>query len=151
VQGSAEARWIPQGEGGSYEAVQRVRGGGTLGRAPFDELFMLGVERDNDLWYRGQVGTRDGRKGNSPLGDKYLLSNTGFYKRLYRSGLFGIKAGPLLDIGRCASPTGGLSTQKWLFAAGIEAKLTVFGTSVILTYGRDLRSGNNAFFGTVAR
>jgi hypothetical protein len=151
VQGSAEARWIPQGKGGSYEVEQRVRGGGTLGRAPFDELFMLGVERDNDLWYRGQVGTRDGRKGNSPLGDKYFLSNTGFYKRLYRNGLFGIKAGPLLDIGRCASPTGGLSTQKWLFAAGIEAKLTVFGTSVILTYGRDLRSGNNAFFGTVAR
>lgn len=112
AQGSAEARWIPQGEGGSYETVQRVRGGGTLGRAPFDELFMLGMERDKDLWYRGQTGTRDGRKGNSPLGDKYFLSNTDFYKRLYRNGLLGIKAGPLFDIGRCTSPTSGLATPK---------------------------------------
>ncbi len=79
-----------------------------------------GVERDNDLWYRGQMGTRDGRKGNSPLGDKYFLSNSDFYKRLYRNGLFGIKAGPLFDIGRCASPTSGLAAPKWLFAAGLR-------------------------------
>ncbi len=124
---------------------------GAFDGAPFDELFMLGMERDNDLWMCGQIGTRDGRKGSSPLGNNYFVSNTDFYKRLYGNGLFAIKAGPLLDIGRASAPTYGLSNGKWLFDAGAEVKLTVLGTSVSLIYGRDLRSGTNAFYGTAAQ
>ena len=29
--------------------------GKTSGQIPFDELFILGLERDNDLWLRGLV------------------------------------------------------------------------------------------------
>jgi hypothetical protein len=29
--------------------------------------------------------------------------------------------------------------------------LTVLGTGVVLTYGRDLRTGNNAFYGSVVQ
>jgi hypothetical protein len=31
---------------------------------------------------------------------------------------------------------------------GVEVKLSVLGTGVVLTYGRDLRTGNNAFYGS---
>jgi tetratricopeptide (TPR) repeat protein len=151
LQGSAVAHWFPQAEGDRYEAEQRLRGGRTIGTAPFDELFMLGVERDNNLWLRGQIGTRDGRKGSSPLGYNYVLSNTDFLRRLYGNGLFALKAGPLFDVGRASASLSGLSTPLWLFDAGVEAKLTVLGTSVVLTYSRDLRSGSNAFYGTVAQ
>ena len=151
LHGSAAAHWFPQAQGDSYEAQQRLRVGRTFGGAPFDELFMLGMERDNDLWMCGQIGTRDGRKGSSPLGNNYFVSNTDFYKRLYGKGLFTIKAGPLLDIGRAGAPTSGLSNGKWLFDAGAEVKLSVLGTSVSLIYGRDLRSGANAFYGTAAQ
>ena len=34
---------------------------------------------------------------------------------------------------------------------GAEVKLSVLGTGVVLTYGRDLRNGNNAFYGSVAQ
>ncbi len=126
-----------------------MRAGGTLGSAPFDQLFMLGIERDNNLWLRGRIGTRDGRKGSSPLGYNYFLANTDFYRRIYSNGLLGIQVGPLLDIGRMGAPVSGLSTRQWLFDVGVEAKLKVLGTGVVLTYGRDLRSGSNAFFGTL--
>jgi hypothetical protein len=148
LQGSALAHWFPQAQSNTWEASQRVRAGGLIGASPFDELFMLGVERDNDLWLRGHIGTRDGRKGSSPLGTDYFLSNSDLYRRIYSNGLLGIQAGPLLDVGRMAAPTAGLSASQWLFDAGIEARLTVLGTNVVLTWGRDLRTGNNAFYGT---
>ena len=148
MQGSAFAHWFPQAQSNTWEASQRIRAGALLGSTPFDELFMLGVERDNDLWLRGHIGTRDGRKGSSPLGDKFLLSNTDLYRRVYSNGLIGIQAGPLLDVGRMAAPTPGLTSTQWLFDTGIEARVTVLGTHVVLTWGRDLRTGNNAFYGT---
>lgn len=151
LQGSVLAHWFPQAAGDRYETQQQVRAGKTFGAAPFDELLMLGVERDNDLWLRGHIGTRDRQKGSSPLGYSYFLANSDFYRRIYSNGLFAIKAGPLLDIGRMGAPTAGLSTSQWMFDTGVEAKLTVFGTSVVLTYGHDLRAGTNAFYGTLAR
>jgi hypothetical protein len=151
LQGDARLDWLPQATGDTYELQQRLRAGTTFGHAPFDELWMLGVERDNDLWLRGLIGTRDGRKGSSPLADRYVLSNSDFDRRVYSNGLVTIKAGPLLDIGRAAAPTSGLAPRQWLFSAGAEIKLTVFGVGAVFTYGRDLRTGTNAVFATLAQ
>ncbi len=151
LQGSERLHWYPQATGDVYEVEQKVRAGKTFGAAPFDELWMLGVERDNDLWLRGLIGTRDGQKGSAPLGDSYFLANNDFYRRVYDNGLFGVRAGPLLDVGRVGAPASGLAPRSWLVSTGAEAKLTVLGTGVVLTYGRDLRVGTNAFFGTVAK
>lgn len=151
LQGGATLHWIPPAEGDRYEFSQRIRGGGIAGTAPVDEFWMIGVERDTDLWLRGHIGTRDGRKGSSPMAGRFFLSNSDFYRSLWSNGLISIKAGPLLDVARVEAPTPGLATRQWLFDAGAEIKLTVLGTGVVLTYGRDLRTGNNAFYGSVAR
>ncbi len=147
LQAGATARWFPQAEGDRYEAQQRIRAGRIFQNAPIDELYLLGMERDTDLWLRGHVGTRDGRKGSSPLADGDFLTNTDFYRRIYSNGLITIKAGPLLDVARASAPATGLAAKRWYFDAGAQAKLTVLGTSVVLTWGHDLRSGNNAFYG----
>ncbi|HEY2471759.1 MAG TPA: tetratricopeptide repeat protein [Terracidiphilus sp.] len=151
LQGGATLHWLPKAEGDKYEFGQRVRGGGIVGTAPMDELWMIGVERDSDLWLRGHIGTRDGRKGSSPMADRYFLSNSDFYRSVWGNGLISVKAGPLFDIARVSAPTGGLATQQWLFDAGAEVKLSVLGTGVVLTYGRDLRTGNEAFYGSVTQ
>jgi len=148
IQVSTLVHWFPQAQGDKWEVSQQLRLGGLFGSAPFDQLFMLGVERDNDLWLRGHVGTRDGRKGSSPLGNRYLLANSDQYRRIYSNGLLAIQAGPLFDIGRMGAPVSGLTTDQWLVDTGIEARLTVLGTHVVLAWGRDLRTGNNSFFGT---
>lgn len=148
LQTSAFAHWFPEAQGDKWEASQQLRLAGLFGSAPFDQLFMLGVERDNDLWLRGHIGTRDGRKGSAPLGNRYLLANSDLYRRFYGNGLITVQAGPLFDIGRMGAPLSGLTTSQWLFDSGIEARLTVLGTHVVLTWGRDLRTGNNSFFGT---
>ncbi|MGA8531220.1 MAG: tetratricopeptide repeat protein [Acidobacteriaceae bacterium] len=151
LQGSALADWFPQMEGDRYELTQQLRGGKIFGTVPFDDLFLFGMDRDDtNLWLRAHLATRDGRKGSAPIGDGYFLSNTDFYRRLYTNGLLTIHVGPLLDIGRMTAPNSGLSTQQWLLDAGVEARLTVLHTRVVLSYGRDLRSGANAFYGTAA-
>jgi len=124
----------------------RVRGGGIAGDVPFDELYMLGMERDNDLWMRAHVGTRDGRKGSAPLGRRFFLANSEIDKNLYSNGLITLKLGPFLDSGKITDPSGALGAEKWLWDTGVQAKIRVLGVAVVFVYGKDLRTGNNAFY-----
>jgi len=146
LQSSARLHWFPQAQGEDYEMQHQIRTGKTFGDVPFDELFMLGLERDNDLWMRGHIGTRDGRKGSAPLGRNYFLSNWEADKNVYRNGIFTVKLGPFLDTGRMTDPSPALGSDKWLWDTGAQAKVRVFGIGVVFSYGKDLRSGNNAFY-----
>jgi hypothetical protein len=143
--------WFPQAEGDDYEVQQQFRAGKTFGNVPFDELFMLGLEHDNDLWMRGHIGTRDGRKGSAPLGRNYFLSNWETDKNVYHNGLLTLKLGPFLDTGKIADSDPGLGSHKWLWDAGGQAKVRLFGTGIGFSYGKDLRSGNNAFYLSMLR
>lgn len=152
LRGSLHARWFPQAKGDDYEMQATLRAGDTLGRLPFDDLFQLGVERDNDLWLRGHAGTLDGRKGAAPLGRRYLLMNWEADKNIYSNGFFAVKLGPFLDNGSITDSSGLFGSQRWLWDAGAQCKLRVLGSvQVVLIYGRDIRAGRNAFYGTVLR
>jgi tetratricopeptide (TPR) repeat protein len=149
VNGELKFRWLPKARGDDYEFLSRLRGGDTFGDVPLDQLFQLGVERDNGLWLRGHPGTLDGRKGRAPLGRRYLLLNSELYKTVYDAAFFRVQLGPFFDTGAIADPSGLFGSQKWLFDTGIQARLRVLGSvSVLLSYGRDLRSGTGTFYGT---
>ncbi len=144
--GSLGWHWFPQLRGDDYETSQQLRAGKTLGQAPLDELFILGLERDNDLPLRAHIGTRDGRKGSAPLGRDYLLENWDLNKNVYGNGIVKLQLGPLFDIGKITDPGTSLGSHKWLFDTGAQAKLRIFGSGLVFTYGKDLRTGNNAFY-----
>jgi hypothetical protein len=150
--GSLQARWFPQARGDDYETDVQLRGADTVGTVPLDQLFQLGVERDNDLWMRGHPGTTGGRKGRAPLGTRYLLLNSDFSKTLYNSGFFRVQFGPFLDSGAIADPTGLFGSREWLWDSGLQMKVRVLGNvSVILSYGWNLRSGAGTFYATTSR
>ena len=151
LQGSIEAHWFPQARGDDYEMRGKIRAGATFGELPFDELFILGVERDNDLWLRAHIGTRDGRKGSAPLGRDYFLSNWELDKNVYSNALICFKLGPFLDSGKITDSSAGLGSQTWLWDLGAQAKVRVLGVGVAFSYGKDLRSGNNAFYVSMFR
>lgn len=150
LQGSAELRWYPQMSGDDYLVHEQVRAGKTFGQVPFDELFMLGLERDNDLWLRAHIGTRAGRKGSAPLGRNYFLSNWNLDKNIYSNGLFGVKLSPFIDTGKITDSSAGLGSP-WLWDLGLQVKFSVLGVGVTFTYGKDLRTGNNAFYAMTER
>src|SRR5712691_7836418 len=47
LRGSLRAHWFPRAKGDDYEVQARLRVGATAGKATLDELFQLGIERDN--------------------------------------------------------------------------------------------------------
>ena len=146
LQGSLETHWSPQASGDDYEMQGKMRAGKTFGQIPFDELFALRVERDNDLWLRAHSGTRDGRKGSAPLGGSYFLSNWELDKNVYSNGLITLKLGPFLDTGKIFDSSPSLGSQRWLWDVGAQAKVRVLGLGIAFSYGKDLRSGNDAFY-----
>jgi tetratricopeptide (TPR) repeat protein len=149
LEGSLAGHWFPSSRGEDYETYAQIRSGKTFGELPFDELFMLGAERDNGLWLRAHIGTRDGRKGSAPLGRNYLLGNWETDKVIHQNGFVTLKAGPFVDTGRITDPSSILGSKEWLCDTGIQVKVRVLGVAVGISYGKDLRSGNNAFYTTV--
>jgi len=149
TRGSLDAHWLPRASGDDYETQARMRAGATMGNVPLDELFQLGVERDNDLWLRGHTGTMGGRKGAAPLGRRYFLANWEIDKNVYSNGLFAVKLGPFVDTGKIADASGLFGSREWLWDTGAQCKVRVLGSvTVVLIYGRDLRGGHNVFYPT---
>ena len=148
AQGAARAQWFPQARGDDYAVLSEAHSGGIAGQAPFDELFQLGMERDNDLWMRAHVGTRDGRKGSAPLGTEFFLSNQEIDKNVWTNGLVTVKLSPFLDTGKITGAGAALSNGRWLWDTGVQAKLRVLGVGLTFVYGKDLRTGNNAYYFT---
>lgn len=153
LQASIEAHWFPHASGDDLETQWRASAGRAFGQLPFDELFMLGLERDNDpvLWMRAHIGTRHGRKGSAPLGRNYFVANWETDKNVYSNGFLTLKLGPFIDTGKITDPVAALGSREWLVDSGAEVKIRVLGVGAAFTYGKDLRTGNNAFYVTLAR
>ena len=152
MEGSMAANWFPRATGEDYGTQTRLRAGRTFGQIPFDDLFMLGFDRDNELWMRGHNGLLNGQKGNAPLGRNFVLSNTDIEKVLYHDAFFVLKVGPFLDTGDIYDPSGFFGSPKWLTDTGVQTTVRTLGSfEVILGYGKDLRAGTNTFYSTVSR
>jgi tetratricopeptide (TPR) repeat protein len=151
VQATAELNWLPGAQSGDYEMNAKLSGAASHGTLPFGDLYMLGIERDNDLLVRGHPGTRDGKKGSSPLARDYALANFEFTRRLFDNGLFDIRLGPFLDVAR-TSQTLQADVPAWLFDPGVSLQLRVLGSATVtFSYGRNLHDHRNAFYATALR
>ena len=152
LRGSLDANWYPRAQGDDYQTSTMLRAGKTFGQVPFDDLFMLGFDRDNDLWMRGHNGLMDGKKGNAPLGRNYVLSNSDVEKVVFHDAFVQVQVGPFLDTGNIYDPSQYFGSPKWLTDTGLQTRVKLLGNfSFVLGYGKDLRSGANTFYSTVSR
>ena len=51
-----------------------------------------------------------------------------------------------MDTGKVTDSLPGLGSHKWLWDAGAQVKVHMLGFGVALSYGKDLRSGNDAWY-----
>ncbi len=143
---ATELNWMPGLKEGDYEVNAKVSAGASLGRLPFSNLFMLGIERDNDLLLGGHPGTWDGKKGSAPLARDYLLGNFDFTRRVFDNGWLDLRLGPFLDVAR-PWQTLQAGVPSWLVDPGVSVTVRVLGSATItLSYGRNLHDGRNAFY-----
>jgi hypothetical protein len=144
---TARFEWIPVRKGDAWRVQAEAAAGAIAGCAPFDQLYILGVERDNDFWLRGIPGTYEGRKGAAPLGDRFWLANIGFDRRLARLDFVEIRAGPFFDAGRITDSRGRLGAPRTVAAAGLALRLRILGAvEATLLVGRDLSSGRTHWY-----
>jgi hypothetical protein len=82
------------------------------------------------------------------MGRRYLLWNWNWDKVIYHDAFFELKAGPALDAGNISDPSGAFGSQGWLWDPGAQLTVRVLdAVNVVFSYGRDIRSGQNTFFG----
>ncbi len=147
----AAMRWFPQHKDDLYELSGRLRAGALSGNLPIDELYMTAMERDNDLWLRGHVGTQDGRKGAAPMGNRFVVAQTQIARRILRVPFLRVDAGPFIDIGNVGGVPA-LGSRGWLYDTGVQAILTTLGGfRLSVVYGYDIRGGTNVLYTTVSR
>jgi hypothetical protein len=152
AEGRLRLRWFPKARGDDYELAGNLSAGKTSGSVPFDQLFILGLERDNDLPLRAHIGTQAGKKGSAPLGPGFVLTNWEINKKVYEGAFFKLRLAPFFDSGRAYDQSGRFGSRLWLYDAGGQLKLRLFaGLNVVVTYGKDLRSGHNAYYATVEK
>lgn len=152
LQGTLEASWFPQAKGDDYLVTASFFGGRADGSVPFDELFILGLERDNELWLRGHVATENRKRGAGFLGQDYLLVNWEIEKRIYQNSIFDLRVGPAIDTGRIYDKHRNFGSQMWLTDLGLLLKARFpSGITIILSYGKDLQTGRNGFYATTSR
>jgi hypothetical protein len=120
----------------------RARSGRVWGSAHPDELFSLGMDRDEDLWLRGHSTTREGRKGAGLTGPRYVLWNSES-KTVVEKTFFKVNVVPFADVARMGSTYVDVGAELRVSLASIAT----FSVSV----GRDLKAGRTVVFTNATR
>jgi hypothetical protein len=116
-----------------------------FGAGPFDEYFVLGVERDTDLLLRAHKARRD-KKGENPFAPAYALWNWDITKIMIDRKTYRLRFTPFFDIGRIFD-TRLWQGKRWFLDTGIQGGLQLFGgPELVLTFGKDLRTGRNVIY-----
>jgi predicted double-glycine peptidase len=118
-----------------------IKLGSTIGQSPFDEHFMIGLERDSDLWLRAHTATIDGRKNASNVSRSFFITNSDYQKPVLNSGWFRLSAGPFVDTGKSSI------SSDWIVDTGLELRLNILGSvGFNVSYGRSITGGHHALF-----
>jgi predicted double-glycine peptidase len=135
------ATWKPFTEREDYEVTAEWRAGRTFGRPSFDEHFMLGLDRDSDLWLRAHDATSRGRKNSQFAAQSFILTKADFLRTVHDSGILRLSAGPFIDAAR--GPAG----LKWMVDSGLQLRITAVGSLALnVSWGRSLTDSRRAFF-----
>jgi hypothetical protein len=120
-------------------ASVQIRTGSTSGQTPFDDLFALGLDRDDDHRLRAHPATHDGKKGAAVIERSYVLLNTEVEKKVHDFMLVRFAIAPFLDIAK---------GQRTYVDAGLDFRIRIASLArVSFSVARDLRSGKTVWFG----
>lgn len=154
MQGGLHATWHPQSAGDRYTVTLSTQSGASYGNLPLDELFTLGMERDNpiEFWFRGLTADRNGKKGAAPMGTEYGLVQAEVDRKVFEFPFIRLDAGPFFDSGKVSTPSALFGSANWLYATGLEAKLrSIGGVEFRFVCGFDLNRGRGVFYSAVSR
>jgi Peptidase_C39 like family len=119
----------------------KVQLGRAFGQLPFDELFLIGLDRDSDLQLRAHSATVDGRKNSSNMTRSFVITNSDYQKAVLNAGWLTLSAGPFVDAGKSSI------APRWMTDAGAEVRVHILGSvGLSFSYGKSLTNGRQSFF-----
>jgi len=129
-----QLRWSPRASGDDLETSLQVQGGWASTQTPIDELFALGIDRDNPgHLLRAHPATRSRRKGAAVYANQYGLLNAEIQKIIHEFPLVRVSVVPFVDTAR----TGG-----WFVDTGLDLRLRLLSRATFsFSIGRDLMAG----------
>ena len=113
---------------------------------PLEDKFLLGIGPDAQYYLRAHSTTQGGRLGNSPVVDKFILSNLQYSHHLFRLFPFKIEGGLFID---CANIFGKNSIHyknRFIVDVGVFSKIYLFKFPFILSYGHNFKEKVNSFY-----
>jgi hypothetical protein len=143
AEGGVAVDWFPRSSAEDYRVLVRARTGRVWGSANPDELFSVGIDRDEDLWLRAHSTMRNGRKGSGLLGRRYVLWNSEISKTIFENAFFKVNVVPFTDVARVGSI---------YIDAGAELRISVASVATFsISVGRDLTGGRTLVFTNATR
>lgn len=124
----------------------RLKLGYSTNGVPLEEKFILGIGPDTHNFLRAHSSTYEGKLGNSPIVDKFILSNLQYSYHLFKLFPFKFEGGVFID---CANIFGGNSINyknKFIADFGIFSKIYLFRFPFILSYGHNFKENINSFY-----
>ena len=145
VEQSLEVRWFLNATGDDLLFRSNVAAGKSFGNIPFDEYFVLGADLGDELFLRAHRSSME-KKGENPTARSYVLMNSEISKHILDIGKLRWRLTPFLDVAHIAGAEA-WDGPKWFFDVGVQSGLKVYGsTELVLTYGKNLRTGRNVFY-----
>jgi hypothetical protein len=143
AEGGVYVDWFPRSSGEDYHVFVRARIGRVWGIAHPDELFSVGIDRDEDLWLRAHSTTRNGRKGGGLIGRRYVLWNSEISKTVLDKAFFEVSVVPFTDVARVDS---------LYIDVGAELRISIASVATFsISIGRDLIAGRTLVFSNATR
>jgi hypothetical protein len=140
-----DALWFPRPADDDLSLRARFTIGQSFGLLPFDHHFNLGANQHSNLSLRAHRSSIE-KKGENPFAPGFVLSNIDFSKQILSKGRLHWRLSPFVDVARIADSEL-WNGHRWFLDAGIQSGFRVYGsTELVLTYGKDLRTGRNVLY-----
>lgn len=128
------------------ELLWRLRLGYSSPEIPLEDKFMLGIGPDIHYYLRAHSSTDEGKLGNSPIVNRFILSNLQYSHHLLKLFPFKIEGGMFID---CANIFGENSLNyenEFIVDLGVFLKIYLFKFPFILSYGHNFKENINSFY-----
>lgn len=124
----------------------RLSLGYSSDRVPLEDKFMLGIGPDTANYLRAHGTTRGGKLGNSPIVDKFILSNLQYSHHLIEIFPFRIAGGVFLDYAHVFGENSINYENGAIVDVGIFSRIHLFKFPFILSYGYNFKEKIDSFF-----
>jgi len=124
----------------------RLKLGYSSQRIPLEEKFNLGIGPDTNHYLRAHSSTYRGKRGNSPLVDKFILSNLQYGHHLFNLFPLRVEGGIFIDFANLYGKKSINYKDKFIIDVGVFAKFYLFKFPFILSFGQNFKENINCLY-----